>query len=365
MNGGLKMKKILALALVVALSLSLLAACGGSNSDGGAPAVSASGSSGGGSSGGDKKLVIGGAWPSIDVGFWGTNWDGFEDKVNELGCEFVQVVAERDANKQNDQIRNFIAQKVDAIVLGCVDGSAVVSAVKEAQAAGIPVVMNNRPLQSDSVVADMSILSDNFLMAYQQLVWLAEDARATGQKHNILMLVGALSDENMIQRRKGYTKAIEENSDVLSLVVEVPTDGKQELALTGVQNSMQAYNNINCIVTPADGYVPTIQSALEQINRWKKNGEPGYIAICSFDGAADAMRGYASGHVYCTAVQDAYGAGAKSAEWAVKLAKGEKPASNVDLDPGLLLTYKNFESIKETIWGWAVYLNQEAAKAKK
>jgi len=360
------MKKILALVLIVLLSLSLLAACGGGSSEGDAPAVSAGGgSTGNGSSGGDKKLVIGGAWPTIDVGFWGTNWDGFEDKVNELGCDFVQVVAERDANKQNDQIRNLIAQKVDAIVLGCVDGSAVVSAVKEAQAAGIPVVMNNRPLQSDSVVADMSILSDNTLMSYNELVWLAEDARETGQKHNILMLVGALSDENMIQRRDGYRKAIEENSDVLSLVVEVPTDGKQELALTGVQNAMQAYNNINCIVTPADGYVPTMQSALEQINRWKKPGEPGYVAICSFDGAADAIRGYVSGNVYCTAVQDAYGAGAKSAEWAVKLVKGEKPANNVDLDPGMLLTYKNFESIKETIWGWAVYLDQEAAKAKK
>jgi len=332
------MKKILALVLVLLLTLSLLTACGG---------------------GGKKsdKVVIGAAFTGVDLGFWGAVWSGVEDAVNDKGVEVIQLVAEGDANKQNDQIRSLIAQKVDAIIIAPVDGSVVVSAVKEAQAAGIPVVMVNRPLQSDEVVAEMSVLSDNYTMAYDQLVWLAEKARTEGRTYNILLLIGGLSDENAVLRREGHYKAIDENSDVLKLIVDVPTDWKSELALQGVQNSMQAYDNIDCIVTPADGFVVPIQSALEQINRWVLVGQPGHVTICSFDGDSRAMALYDSGHITCTAVQDAYGQGVKSVNYAIDLVNGKTFSDKIDLDPGIQLSYENFEELKPTLWGWAVYLD--------
>ncbi len=357
------MKKALSVLLLVMLTLPLLIACGGGSAPK-APAASAPAASApaAGSAAPAKKLTVGGAWPSVDVGFWGTNWDGFEDKMNELGHGFIQVVAGTGgADMQADQIKTLIAQKVDAIVAGVVDGSAAVAFVKEAQAAGIPVVLNNRPLQSADVIPDMAILSENEAMTYDLLTWLAEDARETKQKFNILLMMGNPSDENAVQRYKGHKRAIEDNSDVLSLVAEIPATS-QQVALEGVQNSLQAYDNINCVVCHADGLVPTICSALEQFGKLKKWGEPGYVAICSFDGSADAMRGYVNKAVYCTAVQDSYGQGAASAEWAVRLAKGEKPAVKKEMNSGFQINYKTFEETKEKVWGWPVYLKQEEAK---
>ena len=339
------MKRVLSVVIVLLLIVSL-AACGG----------------GGKGKKSDGKVVIGAAFTGVDIGFWGSVWEGFEDKADELGVEYVLLVAEGDADKQNNQIKSLIAQKVDAIAIAPVDGSVVASAVKEAQAAGIPCVMVNRPLQSKDVVADMSVLSDNKAMAYEQLTWLAEHAREEKVVYNILLLIGSLADENAAQRRDGHYQAIEENSDVLKLVVDVPTDWKAELALQGVQNAMQAYDNINCIVFPSDGQVIPIRSALEQINRWTEVGAPNHITLCSFDGDSRIMAVYETHNVTCTAVQDAYGQGVKSLDYAVMLASGKKFDDKVDLDSGLLLTYQNYEEMKADLWGYIAYLAQQEKK---
>jgi ABC-type sugar transport system substrate-binding protein len=346
------MKKIIAVILILILSLTLLAACGGAGSS-----TAKTPAGGGAAAPAAKKLVIGAAFTGVDIGFWGAVWNGFEDAAKTADVEHVLLVAEGDADKQNTQIRSMIAQKVNAIAIAPVDGSVVASAVKEAQAQGIPCVMVNRPLQSGDVVADMSVLSDNQAMAYEQLTWLAEKARADKVVYNILLLIGGLSDENAVLRREGHYAAIKENSDVLNLVVDVPTDWKAELALQGVQNSMQAYDNINCIVFPSDGQVIQIQSALEQINRWVKIGEPGHITLASFDGDSRIINVYEQGFVTCTAVQDAYGQGVRSLEYAVKLAKGEKFDNKIDLDSGILLTADKYEEMKENLWGYTVWKN--------
>ena len=333
------MKRILALTLVLLLSLSLLTACGGKKSD---------------------KIVIGAIYASIDEGFWGTNYEGFLKRIEELGCEQITLVAEGDANKQNDQMKNLISQKVDAIVVVAVDGSAIVSAVKEAQAAKIPIVMNNRPMQGNEATAEYAILSDNEMMTYNQGTWLAEHARATNQKFNLCLIVGNLADENIVQRANGMRKAVEENPDVLSIVVEVPTKTNDEV-LAGVQNAMQAYPTIDTIVIPADGQIPSVQSALEQIDRWKPVGDPKHITFLTFDGHWFAMQGIDLGFVDCTAIQDCYGAGYKSADWAYRLAKGEKPPQLIDLDPGYLAYTENFADVRESVWGWPLYLKNKDA----
>ena len=337
------MRKIIAIFLVLLLTFSLVS-CGTRGKRRSSSKANKS-----------DKIVIGAAFTGVDIGFWGSVWQGFEDKAKELDIEFIQVVADGDADKQNNQIKDLIAQSVDAIAIAPADGFVVASAVKMAQAAGIPCVMVNRPLQSDEVVADMSVLSDNRAMAYEQLTWLAEHARKEGVAYNILLFIGSLSDENAVQRREGHYQAIEENSDVLRLVVDVPTDWKTELVLLGVQNSMRTYDNINCIVFPSDGQVIPIRSALEQISCWTEVGAPNHITLCSFDGDSRIMEVYETNNITCTAVQDAYGQGARSLDYAVRLAKGEKFDDKVDLDYGIQLNYLNYHELKEDMWGYIAY----------
>ena len=301
-----------------------------------------------------KKVTIGLSMDALDSGFWIANLDGMRAEAKKQGADLVEVMADGDANKQNDQIKQLIAQSVSAIIIAPKDGSAIVSVIKEAQAAKIPVIMNNRPVQGTEVVPELSILSDNYTMAYEQVKWFGEKAKAENKTYNIMLLVGNLGDENAVERQKGHKAAIEAYKDNLKLVQEVPTEWKADVCLTGVQNAMKSHPEIDCIIAPSDSQIAPIKSALEQISRWNKIGEKDHVTLLTFDGDGDGMQAMKDGYSTSDAAQAAVGTGEQCIQWAVKLANGEKPADPVYKDPGIIATTDNFDQVKEKIWGWSL-----------
>lgn len=301
-----------------------------------------------------ETLQIGVSMDSLESAFWVANETAMRAKAEEMGVEYTLVIAEGDPNKQNQQVENLIAQGVDAIVIAPKDGAAIVAAVEKAQEAGIPVVMNNRPVQGD-VVPEMSILSDNYTMAKQALQWFVDKAKEEGKTYNALLLIGNLGDENAVERYKGHTEVIEANKDVINVVAEVPTEWKHEVALAGMQNAFQANPEIDLIITPSDFLFPPLKSVLEQLGRWVKIGEEGHVAIVSFDGDEVGMQHLKDGYNWVDAAQGAISAGEGSIEWAVKLAQGEAPAEgNVFRDPGIIANIDNCDEVCEQVWGWAL-----------
>lgn len=348
------MKKTLLLVMVALLVLGAFAACAPaepSTEPSGSASTEPSESKSTEPSG--EKLTIGLSMDALDSGFWIANLDGMRAEAEKQGVELVEVMADGDANKQNDQVKQLIAQQVDAIIIAPKDGSAIASVVKEAQAAGIPVIMNNRPIQGD-VVADLSILSDNYTMAYEQVKWFGEKAKAEGKTYNILLLVGNLGDENAVERQKGHNAAIAEYPDNLKLVQEVPTEWKVDVCLAGVQNAMKSNPEIDCIIAPSDSQIAPIKSALEQINRWVKIGEEGHVTLLTFDGDGDGMQAMKDGYSTSDAAQAAVGTGEQCIQWAIKLANGEKPSDPVIKDPGVIATVDNLDEVKDQVWGWAL-----------
>ena len=75
--------------------------------------------------------------------FFVTLAKGAEEKAKELGGDKVKVTidsADDDLGKQTNQIDNFIAAKVDLILLNPVHPEGIMPAVLRAKEAGIPVI---------------------------------------------------------------------------------------------------------------------------------------------------------------------------------------------------------------------------------
>ena len=75
--------------------------------------------------------------------FFATLAKGAEDKAKELGGSSVKVTvdsADYDLGKQTNQIDNFIAAKMDVIVINPVHPEGIMPAVMRAKEAGIPVI---------------------------------------------------------------------------------------------------------------------------------------------------------------------------------------------------------------------------------
>src|SRR5262245_30398146 len=70
--------------------------------------------------------------------------NAIESYGKEKGAALTIEIADDDVNKQTSQIENFIAAKVDAIIVNAVDTSATPKMTKLAADAGIPLVYVNR-----------------------------------------------------------------------------------------------------------------------------------------------------------------------------------------------------------------------------
>lgn len=301
---------------------------------------------------GDDMIHIGLSMDSLESAFWVANYQGIVDAAEEAGVKLTSLMAEGDAVKQNQQIENLIASGIDALIIAPKDGAAIASAVKKAQAAGIPVIMNNRPVQG-SVVAELTVLSNSTKMAADATEFLAMKAKKDGTVYKTILLIGNLTDQNAVERVAGHKAIIAKYPGVFDVVSEIPTEWSHEIALKGLQNALQANPDANLIITPSDYLFPPIKSALEQAGKWAVRGEDNHVALITFDGDAGGMQYLKDGYSEVDAAQDATGTGAICVEWAIKLINGETPADPVTRDPGLIVTMDNFADVAPGVWSYS------------
>src|SRR6266542_899471 len=99
---------------------------------------------------GEKHLTIGVAFETLQTEFWVASLDAFKAELAKRNMKMIQAIADGDANRQIEQVRNFITRKVDGIVIVPKDAKACIPIIKAANAANIPIVLFNRPAdQSD------------------------------------------------------------------------------------------------------------------------------------------------------------------------------------------------------------------------
>lgn len=300
-----------------------------------------------------EGYLVGLSMDDLNTEFWQGNHKAIYERAAELGVEIIEAIADGDANRQNDQISDLIARGCKAIIMAPADSSAIEVAVQECKDAGVFSIMDNRNV-AGNVVPDATVLSDNEQMAFDEMTWLIGYAQKQGMTFdNAIMLIGDLGDENAIQRKDGFKRAIDGTPGVVNVTIEIPTEWNQEVALAGLQNALQANPNVDLIITPSDFLWTPIQSALEQAGKWAKIGEENHVAVISFDGDVNGMQMMKDGYNWANAAQGAIQQGKMCVEIAKKLIDGETVDEKDMIDPGIICNLENFDEVKETVWGWA------------
>lgn len=302
--------------------------------------------------GSGEKIKIGVSIESLVAGMVVKSEETMVKTIEEMGGEVVEVIAEGDATKQNQQISNLIAQGVDAILCFAKDGSAIATAVEEAQNAGIPFILVNRAIQSESVIPAAQVLANNEEMAYELLKWWGERAREKGEKYRMIELIGDLTDEGAVNRKIGFERAVEEYSDVLSICAEVPTEWDLDKALNGLLNAIKANEDANLIITPSDFLWPSIKSALEQTDNWGKIGEENHFPVISFDGDEVGMQYLKDGYSWANAAQNPVFEAQEAVKAAFSMAEGEEWLNSVIDDEGIIVTIDNIQEVGPSVWSW-------------
>ncbi|QEH35178.1 D-ribose-binding periplasmic protein precursor [Aquisphaera giovannonii] len=297
----------------------------------------------------DGRPLVGVSFDTLQTEYWVASRDAMAAEIEARGARMLLAVANNDANRQFEQVNNFIARGVDGIIIAPKDSQIVLPMIKLASRAKIPIVLYNRPPAAD-VGPCVTVVADNFQITRDTVAFLAEKARAIGGKHRAMILIGDLGDANAIGRRDGFDAAIAAFSDVIEVVARVPTEWNQEKALAGVTNALQAHPDIDFIFSSSDFLFPSVVSALQQAGKYGKAGEPGHVLLAGFDGDATAYRMLADGHLDADGVQDVAYECRESVRAVFDLGAG-RDVPRVLRDPGFVAHQGNLDEARRRMWG--------------
>lgn len=335
------MKRFLALILVAVISLSILAGCGNASEK-------TSKDSGGSAKG---KIKIAFCFQDLETEFWVAGHKAITETLKEKGIEVLERNANEDANKQLEQVKDAIAQKVDGIIIIPQDGESAVAISAVANKAGIPIGVFNRP-PSNKDAKSLVVVADNEKIAEQTVEYMAQEAKKLGKKVNPLIMVGDLGDPNAVARRQGFMNVIEKYPDLFNTPVEVPTKWDAATGLANLKSAMQANPNVDFIFTSSDFLFPQIKAVLEPMGKWKKIGDKDHVILGGLDGDSAAGKLIDDGFIDGTGVQDLYfEAEAIMNAMLEAIEKGEKTPEKWIDDPGFALTQGNLAERRMDMWG--------------
>jgi inositol transport system substrate-binding protein len=125
----------------------------------------------------------------------------------------VQVEdAQNDVAKQLDQINNFVATGVSAIIVNPVDTSATQAMTNAAQSAGVPLVFVNRqPINVDTLPDNQAfVASDERESGTLETLEVCRLLKEAGKSEaNVYVMMGELSNQAAVQRTQDIHDVID------------------------------------------------------------------------------------------------------------------------------------------------------------
>ena len=262
---------------------------------------------------------------------------GIEKSAGDASQPVQIEIADDDVQKQLSQIQNFIASKVDAIIVNAVDTSATATMTKLANDAGIPIVyVNRQPADVDALGPKGAFVASDEVES--GTLETKEVCRILGGKGDILVMVGDLANQAAVQRTK----------DIHDVIATPECAGMKILdEQTAVWDPVKAQDLMtNWIAAghkPAAVIANNDNMAIGAINAMKSAGwSMDDVVVAGIDATQEALAYMKAGDLDVTVFQDAFGQGSGAVDAAIKLAKGEKVEAKVWI-PFQLVTPENME----------------------
>lgn len=267
--------------------------------------------------------------------------NGMTDHADALDGVDLQVEdAQDDVARQLDQINNFVASGVDAIIVNAVDTNATDAMSVAAASAGIPLVyVNRQPINMDTLPDGQAFVASNevesgTLAAFQ----MCQDLRAQGKSGGAqaYMLMGQLSNQAAVQRSKDFHDVIGmDMCNFITLIDEQTANWSRDEAQDMMTNWISSGEPFDAVFANND------EMAIGAIQAMKASGlSMEEIVVGGVDATADALVAMQAGELDVTVFQDLAGQGAGSIDTALKLAAGEEVDKTVFI-PFKLVTPEN------------------------
>lgn len=255
--------------------------------------------------------------------------NGMAEHAEALGIDIQIEDAQNDMARQLDQVQNFIAQGVDAIVVTLVDSAAGPAVSQAAEAAGVPLVfVNLEPSNLADLPASQAYVGSNevesgTLGAFEACRLLRAAGKGNGASGYLLM--GDLAHQAAVQRTRDVHDIVGTSMCSFITITDEQVGGWSR---EGGQNLMT--NWLSSGDVPDVVFANNDEMAIGAIQAMKAAGVPMEdVIVVGVDATADALTAMAAGELDVTVFQNAMAQGAGGLDAALALARGETVNSPV------------------------------------
>ena len=209
--------KLLGILLSVAMVATLLSGCG-SKAETAAPAgdetkVEEKAATEEAKSDTGAGKTIGVAMPTQSSERWINDGADMKEQLEALGYSVELQYAEDDVQAQVSQIENLIAKNVDCLVVAAVDSSALVNALAQAKAAGIPVIAYDRLLMDTDAVSYYATFDNKgvgtAIAKYVEEKMDLANAEKDGKSYTCELFMGSPDDNNAVFLYNGVMEVLQ------------------------------------------------------------------------------------------------------------------------------------------------------------
>jgi len=276
----------------------------------------------------DRQRVLGVSLLNLSSEFIVMLNQAITARAAERNVRLLVSDAQRNAERQVQQVESFIAQRVDAIILNPCEVEASSPAVDRALAAGIPVVNVNSETRSVPTAFVGSRDEESARLAMEYIA-----GRLNG-KGNVVMMHGFMGQAAQIKRAQGAREVLDRYPGLVMLAEQTAEwDRAKGMAL--MENWIQSHGRrIQAVFAHNDEMGMGAVIALEQAGLKKE------VIVASVDAIADALQAVKAGRLDATVFQDARGQGGMAVETALKVLNRE-PFEREVFIPFRLVTREN------------------------
>ena len=241
-----------------------------------------------------KQLTVGFAQTGAESAWRTANTNSMKSEAEKRGVNFKFSDAQGKQENQIRAVRSFITQGVDAIIIAPIVETGWDPVLREAQRAGIPVLLTDRTIQTSDESLYASFLGSDFYEEGRMVAeWLATK---TNGKARIIELQGTPGSAPANERRRSFADGIAKYEGMT--VIDAQSGDFRRAGGKEVMEAMLKKHAGNFDVV----YAHNDDMAIGAIQAIEEAGlKPGTdIIIVSIDGIRDALENIVAGKLNCS-----------------------------------------------------------------
>ena len=273
----------------------------------------------------DVGKVIGLSVMTLKNPYFRTLADAAVTEANQHGYRIVIASADLDIGTQIKQVGEFVEQNVSAIMLIPCDGKAIGPAIRQANAAEIPVfTMDSRCTAADAKVVS-HVVTDNLLGGKQAAQAMIE---ALGRQGGEVAILDFKSAEACRLRTRGFVMEIANynsrlNDGEIKIVAHLDGGGMMNTGKTAAQKAIRAHPHLRGIFAINDPSALGASSALISAGLTKR------VSIIGFDGQLEGRQAIKRGIIYADPMQQPGRIGITTIQTVIKHLRNETVMSEI------------------------------------